>query len=667
MQRPFLSAPWCLALLLPLGCPENTEDPTPTQDAGPNDAGATEENDAGPRSLCGDGRVDAEEECDDADALQTNACKNDCTYNICGDNYVLQGIEECDEGDTQNGDGCSAVCLEEPPPPPDEVTLQGKVLDPAWTNPATKPMNHVEVNAIAVECKGALCPTSQTDINGTYGVNDLPPQSSFFVKAGFVPKAGNETLYAPGGALAGETDRSSYRTVVPVEVGATVDNQANAYMVRYSWLRQAAVDCGAFETPTAFDAASGGKATYFGFLRDINGAGVGGIAKSRLTLEVAGQDQSSNAKACFLEADAVGKLIGSTNDTSSASAGGGFLLFDVPIGINKSAYLGVAYSASAANFPPRFVTVGAGEVGLVTLRSADEAPPVVELVNFDLDVYPIFTQYGCNVCHRQGGPAANVLRLDEQPEAVHAALTAPSTTCGAAAYKTCVNEPERSLLLTMPLLEDPPNHPNASFADTNNPGYVTLKAWIEQGAVRQLAVTPPSNQYYTLAGVMDLAQQRGCTSCHGYGIAYEGNRPAGKLALDGCESYYIDNGAYAASSVDYNPATNPNNKRDCVHHHLTKVLVDDDPYFSEQPDNNGDGSPGTREDGRLVNLDTPEHSMLLRNPTCGLTLCADGPFPETHPVKVFAEEEDPAYVGLRSWIQRGALRDGDAGNLSYYE
>lgn len=667
MLRRFVPSRWCLSVLLPLSCVPGAEDPTPVQDAGQSDAGTGGDPDAGPQSVCGDARVDVGEECDDGDTVQTNACKNDCTFNVCGDNYVLQGVEECDEGDTQNGDGCSAVCLLEPPPPPDAVTLQGKVLDPGWTNPASKPMNYVEVNAIAVVCNGAPCPSSQTDVNGTFGLSELPPQSSFFLKSGFVPKAGNEALYGPGGALAGETERTSYRTVVPAEVGAAITNEANAYMVRFSWLRQAAVDCGAFVTTAAFDAASGGKATYFGFLRDVNGDGVGGIPKSRLTLEVAGQDQSGNAKACFLTADATGKLSGSTSDTSSAEAGGGFLLFDVPVGINKSAYVGVAYSASAVNFPPRFVTVGAGEVGLVTLRSADEAPPVVDLVNFDVDVYPLFTQYGCNVCHREGGPAAYVLRLDEQPEAVHAALTAPSTTCGASAYKTCVNDPERSLLLTMPLLEDPPNHPNASFSDTSNPGYVTIKAWIEQGAVRQLAVTPPSNQYYTLAGVMDISQQRGCASCHGYDLAYDQNRPAGNLALDGCEAYYIDNGTYAANGIDYNEGTNPNYKRDCVYYHLTKILVDDDPYFSEQPDNNEDGSPGTRDDGRLVNLETPEHSMLLRNPYCGLSLCADGPYAETHPVKVFAEEDDPAYTALRSWIQKGALNDGDPSNLYYYE
>ncbi len=36
------------------------------------------------------------EECDDGNAIDTDACKNDCTNNVCGDGVVLAGIETCD-------------------------------------------------------------------------------------------------------------------------------------------------------------------------------------------------------------------------------------------------------------------------------------------------------------------------------------------------------------------------------------------------------------------------------------------------------------------------------------------------------------------------------------------------------------------------------------------
>ena len=39
----------------------------------------------------------------------------DCTTTICGDGYtnVVAG-EECDDGNTSSGDGCSATCVLEP-------------------------------------------------------------------------------------------------------------------------------------------------------------------------------------------------------------------------------------------------------------------------------------------------------------------------------------------------------------------------------------------------------------------------------------------------------------------------------------------------------------------------------------------------------------------------
>lgn len=36
----------------------------------------------------------------------------------CGNN-VFEGVEQCDDGNLDNGDGCSATCTLEPPPPPE--------------------------------------------------------------------------------------------------------------------------------------------------------------------------------------------------------------------------------------------------------------------------------------------------------------------------------------------------------------------------------------------------------------------------------------------------------------------------------------------------------------------------------------------------------------------
>jgi cysteine-rich repeat protein len=64
--------------------------------------------------LCGDGIVwnqgNGTEECDDG-GVPTAGCDTDCTFAICGDGITnpLAG-ERCDDGNTQDGDGCSANC-----------------------------------------------------------------------------------------------------------------------------------------------------------------------------------------------------------------------------------------------------------------------------------------------------------------------------------------------------------------------------------------------------------------------------------------------------------------------------------------------------------------------------------------------------------------------------
>jgi cysteine-rich repeat protein len=60
---------------------------------------------------CGDGtlNVDAGEECDDGG--ESSDCDADCTQVTCGDGTLnVSAGEECDDGNTIGGDGCSADC-----------------------------------------------------------------------------------------------------------------------------------------------------------------------------------------------------------------------------------------------------------------------------------------------------------------------------------------------------------------------------------------------------------------------------------------------------------------------------------------------------------------------------------------------------------------------------
>ncbi len=58
--------------------------------------------------LCGNGRVDNAEECDDGNRVPADGCDMKCRLE-CG-NRVLEGAEACDDGNRLNGDGCSAAC-----------------------------------------------------------------------------------------------------------------------------------------------------------------------------------------------------------------------------------------------------------------------------------------------------------------------------------------------------------------------------------------------------------------------------------------------------------------------------------------------------------------------------------------------------------------------------
>jgi cysteine-rich repeat protein len=85
MRRALLAA--ALALY---GCPEPPPPPLP---------------------VCGDGVLDAGEECDDGNTVDADDCQASCSLPRCGDLIVDAGIgEECDDGNVIEADGCSNFC-----------------------------------------------------------------------------------------------------------------------------------------------------------------------------------------------------------------------------------------------------------------------------------------------------------------------------------------------------------------------------------------------------------------------------------------------------------------------------------------------------------------------------------------------------------------------------
>ena len=67
---------------------------------------------------CGDGLLEPGEQCDDGNTASGDGCSATCTNEPghlcgCGDG-ILQAGEQCDDGNTVNHDGCSATCTIEP-------------------------------------------------------------------------------------------------------------------------------------------------------------------------------------------------------------------------------------------------------------------------------------------------------------------------------------------------------------------------------------------------------------------------------------------------------------------------------------------------------------------------------------------------------------------------
>ncbi len=83
-----------------------TTDPTTTNSTTTDPTGAS----TGPAPFCGDGAVDAGEECDDGNDVDTDFCLNTCKKAVCGDSVVQAVVEECDDGNMDNTDACVDGC-----------------------------------------------------------------------------------------------------------------------------------------------------------------------------------------------------------------------------------------------------------------------------------------------------------------------------------------------------------------------------------------------------------------------------------------------------------------------------------------------------------------------------------------------------------------------------
>jgi cysteine-rich repeat protein len=109
----------------PTGDGDGDGDGDPNPSCGDGVVDAPEQCDLGPENsesgqctpdcqiaACGDGHVYADfEECDDGNQDDSDACVDECKLASCGDGHVQTGVEMCDDGNDDPADGCNSMCL----------------------------------------------------------------------------------------------------------------------------------------------------------------------------------------------------------------------------------------------------------------------------------------------------------------------------------------------------------------------------------------------------------------------------------------------------------------------------------------------------------------------------------------------------------------------------
>lgn len=124
--------------------------------------------------------------------------------------------------------------------------------------------------------------------------------------------------------------------------------------------------------------------------------------------------------------------------------------------------------------------INAGAVTIATVKVVDGAQVLPMNVSFGTQITPIFDRRGCVNCHSGNGPGRDLggLTLDGGNNLIYRELVEeiPNT-------RVNVAMPSTSKVLTMPLLESPPDaHPNVTWTSTSDPDYLLLLAWITEGA-----------------------------------------------------------------------------------------------------------------------------------------------------------------------------------------
>ena len=126
---------------------------------------------------CGNGAVEAPEQCDDGNRTNSDGCDGNCTFTACGNGVVSAG-EQCDDGNTLSGDGCSSSCIIEVAVCGDTVVTAPEQCDDGNLDDGDCCSSSCTFDAPGSACVAPanLCLTAACDGGGTCQLGPRPPR-----------------------------------------------------------------------------------------------------------------------------------------------------------------------------------------------------------------------------------------------------------------------------------------------------------------------------------------------------------------------------------------------------------------------------------------------------------------------------------------------------------
>ncbi|MEJ7598081.1 MAG: hypothetical protein WKG01_09255 [Kofleriaceae bacterium] len=305
---------------------------------------------------------------------------------------------------------------------------------------------------VSFESDDAIAGAASISTSGLDPAPIVTAQGSSFTIDG-IPE--NSTFQILGAVT--PTHRATFQTV---SVVASDVSDVRVRLLSESYLATLASGFGV--TPSA------AKGILLARLVDGAGAAKAGVPGSNLV--VAGANGPF-----FLDAE----MMPQTGATAT-SASGWVVFFELPVGVVE---LGQA-AAPTVVLEMAASPVAAGSVTLATIKVTDGAPVLPTNVSFSQQIVPIFalppTGRGCVACHSGGGPGKDLggLNLGGGVNLSYTELLEERPN-----VRVNLAMPERSLLMTMPSRESPPDrHPNTTFTSSTDPDYLKILVWIREGA-----------------------------------------------------------------------------------------------------------------------------------------------------------------------------------------